>query len=90
MVQRWHSFAHISELLEIKSVLRTNTHTIRTNMLIVGKTSGEKKKRYITLGNHIFQIFKAEEIENINTETSIAVDLKYLQLRLVGYVTEYK
>lgn len=59
-------------------------------MLIVGKTSGEKKKRYITLANHIFQIFKAEEIENINTETSIAVDLKYLQLRLVGYVSEYK
>lgn len=32
----------------------------------------------------------AEEIENINTKTSIAVDLKYLQPRLVGFVTEYK
>lgn len=30
----------------------------------------------------------AEEIENINTKASTA-DLKYLQPRLVGYVTEY-
>lgn len=31
----------------------------------------------------------AEEIENINTKTSTAAGLKYLQPRLVGYVTEY-
>lgn len=31
----------------------------------------------------------AEEIENINTKTGTAVELKNLQPRLVGYVTEY-